>query len=66
MYEYIKLNAVVDEYNEKMTSRNERMTAVWETGRQKMESSRAADLAAGITVTKSDTRPLSKIQAEAV
>lgn len=62
--EYDELNAGLDEYIIKMTSRNEKMTAVWEMGKERMESSRAANLAAGITVTKGDIRPLSEIQDE--
>lgn len=33
--EYDELNAGLDEYIEKMTSRSERMTAVWATGKEK-------------------------------
>lgn len=47
-----------------MTSRNEKMTAVWEMGNERMASSRATNLAAGITVTKGDIRLLSEIQDE--
>lgn len=47
-----------------MTSRSERMTAVWATGKEKMEEGLKSDLAAGITITKGDIRPLEEIQAE--
>lgn len=62
--EYDELNTGLDEYIEKMTSRSERMTAVWATGKEKMEEGLRSDLAAGITITKGDIRPLEEIQAE--
>lgn len=62
--EYDELNAGLDEYIEKMTSRSERMTAVWATGKGKMEEGLKSDLAAGITITKGDIRPIEEIQAE--
>ncbi len=62
--EYDELNAGLDEYIEKMTSKSERMTAVWATSKENMINREKAYLASGIVYPKGDTRPLEEINAE--